>query len=289
MSNKMTPIKNQLHFGSCASFAVCAALDALVKAKTGAEYPESERFLWYTSKDRKNGRGDKDECISIGEILATAQNLGNCWEESCPYDKTALVRPDAAAYTEALKMKVSGEPATGRVKISVDSFKQMLAAGVPIIIAYNIMDKADMRTATYNRQGIMRAPQTPNPDGAHGVLFVGYDDDKVDDTLASKPKGFFKFKNSWGLENKGYKVGENGYFYMPYDYVNETNINEAWVVREQAIAPHPARAGGANAVSAEAEAPGAAADDMLIVVPQLEPIEGFRIIHGKQPCDVFQY
>jgi C1A family cysteine protease len=52
--------------------------------------------------------------------------------------------------------------------------------------------------------------------GGHSVLCVGYDDNKK----------LFRIRNSWEKA-----VGENGYFYIPYDYVTNPDLaSDFWVI-----------------------------------------------------------
>ena len=49
------------------------------------------------------------------------------------------------------------------------------------------------------------------------MLAVGYDD----------ATQCFTFRNSWGV-----KVGDNGYFYMPYAYLTNTSLaSDLWTIR----------------------------------------------------------
>jgi C1A family cysteine protease len=52
--------------------------------------------------------------------------------------------------------------------------------------------------------------------GGHAICFVGYD---------SKKK-LIKFKNSWGTN-----WGDNGYGYLPYNYINDF-CWDAWAVKD---------------------------------------------------------
>ena len=53
--------------------------------------------------------------------------------------------------------------------------------------------------------------------GGHAVMAVGYDDNK----------GHFVVRNSWGME-----WGDNGYFYMPYEFIISDNYcSDFWAVQ----------------------------------------------------------
>ena len=54
-------------------------------------------------------------------------------------------------------------------------------------------------------------------DGGHAVVCCGYDDEKQ----------LFLIHNSWGTD-----LGDNGYYYLPYDYVTTTDLSDDfWTIR----------------------------------------------------------
>ncbi|WP_229926312.1 C1 family peptidase [Xylella fastidiosa] len=54
-------------------------------------------------------------------------------------------------------------------------------------------------------------------EGGHAVLCVGYDDEIR----------HFRIRNSWGNN-----VGEDGYFWMPYEYISNTQLaDDFWVIK----------------------------------------------------------
>ena len=54
--------------------------------------------------------------------------------------------------------------------------------------------------------------------GGHAVMAAGYDDERK----------MLLVRNSWGKD-----WGEDGYFWMPYEYITNTrNCSDFWTIRE---------------------------------------------------------
>jgi C1A family cysteine protease len=63
--------------------------------------------------------------------------------------------------------------------------------------------------------GLLTLPQPgEETQGGHAVLVVGYDD----------ARGLLIVRNSWSTQ-----WGDQGYFYMPYEYVRRGLASDAWV------------------------------------------------------------
>ena len=68
------------------------------------------------------------------------------------------------------------------------------------------------------KTGIMPMPEEDEDMlGGHAVMAAGYDNDTR----------MFLVRNSWGKN-----WGDNGYFWMPYDYISKTkNCSDFWTIR----------------------------------------------------------
>jgi hypothetical protein len=215
-------VKDQGSYGSCVGFALCSMIE-IVPVALGIVQDESERFIWYNSKNADGlGSPNTNRGTFIHTAVATTQTLGSCWEIKCPYT-TPLATPPPAAYTQGLKMKV--KKAYRLAGNTLNDYKAMLSIGWPVIVGWDIFgDAAYQRRYLFgdytNRTGIMLMPPAPRPGrtNGHAVVFVGYDDSTR----------LIKFKNSWGTGR-----GDKGYYYMPYDYLQWTY--DAWVLWDQDI------------------------------------------------------
>jgi len=105
------------------------------------------------------------------------------------------------------------------VPVELDAWKHALAEGHPIIFGIVLFESFDKQ----RKKGLVPLPSTNETGreshGAHAMLCVGYSDrDRV-----------FIVRNSWGPE-----WGDQGYCYMPYDYVMnpELNLGDSWIIQQ---------------------------------------------------------
>jgi C1A family cysteine protease len=142
-------------------------------------------------------------------------DLGVCPETSWDYSpKKFSMKPLTKCYEEALNNQV-----LEYLRITphtVYEVKHCLADGFPVAFGFMVFDS--FMTNAVARSGIAPIPH-PNEssNGGHAVLAVGYDDSKK----------CFIVRNSWGTD-----WGMDGYFYMPYWYVETPNVAaDFWTIR----------------------------------------------------------
>jgi C1A family cysteine protease len=93
------------------------------------------------------------------------------------------------------------------------SIKGCLAHGYPIVFGFTVYPSIDRAEA----HGVLPMPGTSErEDGGHCVVLVGYND---------KDRHFI-VRNSWGTD-----WGDEGYFYMPYEYVLRSDLStDFWTI-----------------------------------------------------------
>lgn len=220
----MTPVENQGELSSCTANAIAGAYEYLIKRHTNRHADMSRLFIYYNARWRnREQHEDAGSVIQYG--MESLQKFGACNEKTWPYKpKAVLEKPSRHSYTEAAKFKVLDMQ---KVNVALPDWKRCLAEGYPIVFGCVLFDTFDK----CNDQGGV----VPMPDpralqrgehGRHAMLAVGYSDiDQV-----------FIVRNSWGND-----WGDQGYCYMPYNYLMSEKLNggDCWMLRGEDNLPRP--------------------------------------------------
>jgi C1A family cysteine protease len=105
----------------------------------------------------------------------------------------------------------------------LERVKAGLAAGHPAMFGFTVYDSIAQADATG------RIP-FPGPreriEGGHAVVAIGYDDKmKIENKGGTAIAGAFLIRNSWGAA-----WGENGYGWLPYEYLTRGLAEDFWSV-----------------------------------------------------------
>jgi len=219
----MTEIENQADSNSCVANAVAGAYEYLCKRKAmengdaGDDVGDISRlFIYYVGRKRDlfNGYSGnikvKDEGMFVRGAIEALQMKGACLAETFPFDLEKVNEmPDREAFAEAMDYKISDAM---KVPLDLDAMKSCLAEGYPIVFAL----KLTKQFYTPDERGYVRTPDPEDPmaaeHGRHGMLLVGYSDRQE----------VFIVRNSWGTE-----WGDEGYGYVPYDYIANADFTDA--------------------------------------------------------------
>ena len=211
----MTNIENQENTNSCVANAVAGAYEYLVKKHNEQDYDVSRLFIYYNARDL--GGIDGDNGSIIADAIDGLRSYGACSEETWPFKESSVNKPPSdEAYGEAAEFVVEDMLL---VPVNLIAWKTCLAEGYPIVFGISLYESFDK----HPKKGVVPMP-TPNEvsraaHGGHAMLCVGYSDtDKV-----------FIVRNSWG---DGW--GDNGYCYIPYDYLVNPRFNDgdSWIIRQ---------------------------------------------------------
>lgn len=220
-----TKVEDQSQSNSCCANAAAGAYEYLCKrvaASTGDEVGDISRlFIYFVG--RKNdqvrwGQGFhkvKDEGITLSGAANALEAQGACLESTWAFDLSKVNdRPPAECFEEAANYKVTE---VKLVPTDLTAMKQCLAEGFPIVFGCKLT-----KPFFAAPKGVVRTPDPSDPQsaehGRHAMLLVGYSDHKE----------VFIVRNSWGEH-----WGDQGYCYMPYDYLAnpELNMGGMWSCR----------------------------------------------------------
>lgn len=205
-------IKNQGPQGACSAFSLVSVIEYFIHKILRDSVDLSEAFVYYNAR-KLSGDTEIDEGATFTEIIQSIRDNGVCLEELCPYNpKVYNEEPSEEAYGEADSRKITEAK---NVRLEVDDIKSALAQGYPVVISARAF-----RSYVTNANGVLSMPSSKELDDDkahnHAMVICGYID----------KEGFFIVRNSWGTN-----FGDNGYCYLPYEYVRTPNVlNGAYVV-----------------------------------------------------------
>ncbi|MBH8572949.1 C1 family peptidase [Nostocaceae cyanobacterium CENA369] len=222
-----SPVRDQGSLNSCTAFAAIALLEYFENRNFGKTTDASPLFLYQTARNKMNVQGDVG--VSIRETMKALALFGVPPEESWPYDEDNVnEEPPPYCYAYAQNYKTLKYFLLDYAGITTESLlfqvKAVLAAGFPCIFGLTLYSSVYEETNV--KKGYIPYPD-PNKDkvvGGHTAVVVGYDDYKFIRCADRQhySKGAFLVRNSWGSE-----WGENGYGWLPYDYVL-AGLTAAW-------------------------------------------------------------
>jgi C1A family cysteine protease len=204
------PIWDQANLGSCVPHGGDrAAVYAL--AKEGTRVTSSQLFSYWNGRSLE-GTTDQDSGMYVRDICKALNKWGLAPEEDWPYDTSRFTEtPPSKAYSDAAEHEATVYAAVAQDE---NQMKSVLASGFPIIIGFTVYESFE--SAEANSTGQIPMPgKNEGVLGGHCMLVVGYGTDK------------WIMANSWGT---GW--GDNGYCYMPMEYLLDPNLSDDfWMIK----------------------------------------------------------
>lgn len=208
-----SPVEDQGNLGSCTGNAI-AGLIELVNRKKNKTFDISRLFIYYEERVLI-GTVRRDSGAYIRDGIKVCYTKGAPLETLWPYNLSKWAsKPVTAAYTDAAKRKVTGYQRC----TNFAAIKNALAAGNPVVAGFTVYESFESNAVATT--GMMPYPNTNNEQvlGGHAIAIVGYDD--------NLNGGRFICRNSWGPS-----WGDQGYFYMPYQVIQNTNMSsDFWLI-----------------------------------------------------------
>jgi hypothetical protein len=220
----MSPVEDQGATSSCVANAVAGAYEYWLH-RVDDQAPDISRLFVYYNARWRAGDQDEDSGAYIQLAMETLGDFGACTEATWPFEKKLLKRqPGRTAYEEASSFRVHRRE---KMPLELDQWKQALAQGIPIVFGCILFESFD---ECNQRGGVVPMPSPEEVQreshGGHAMCAVGYsDEDEV-----------FIVRNSWGSA-----WGEEGYCYMPYNYLMSPKFNgeDCWVFVPEQEMPVP--------------------------------------------------
>ncbi len=209
-------IYDQSSIGSCTANSLCWGLKMLDNS-----FNPSRLFLYYNSRLFDEREGDNSVVIDDGTTIKQGINVllkkGICSESIWPYDITKFAdKPNENATKDAINHRLIKY---NIINQDINSMKQCLYNGYPFTFGIYLFESFE-DDDTVDDTGIIPLPNKETEEllGGHALIAVGYDDEKR----------LIKFANSWG---RGW--GDNGYGYIPYDYILDDDLtDDLWVLTD---------------------------------------------------------
>ena len=213
-----SPVENQLELGSCTAHAAAGMVEYFEKRAFGKHIDASRLFMYKTTRNLMQVTGDTGAWLR--ETMGALTLCGVPDEKYWPYKiKSFDNEPSGFVYSLAENYSTvkyfCHDPLGSEIKPPevLNSVKGYLAAGIPAMFGFwgfqSFEDTDVPGDIPYPCKG-------ENAQWGHAVMAVGYDDDRKITNIKCKCEtvGALMIRNSWGNS-----WGDNGYGWLPYDYV----------------------------------------------------------------------
>ena len=224
-----SPVEDQGNIGSCTAHAGVGIIEYYERKSFGRHIDASRLFLYKVTRNLMKMEGD------TGAFLRTTMGamvlFGVPPEEYWPYNddgKEFDQEPPAFCYAfaqnyQTVKYFRHDPPGTTGNTI-LNKVKTYLDSGHPAMLGFTVYSSIEQADET----GRIPFPSPKEKiEGGHAIVAMGYDDKmKIKNKYGKiETTGAFCIRNSWGR-----KWGEDGYGWLPYEYVLKGLAEDFWSV-----------------------------------------------------------
>lgn len=212
-SGFLPEVQEVANTAAAVGFAVSSVIEYGLKAVSSPKlYTPSELFIYYNARVMDGTQNNPNAGASIRNGCRTFSDLGAPPEDYWPFNVYRVVeKPDQDAYNDSVRGLVKKYERV--VNSDPANITAVLSNSIPVIFGMSIYDS--FMTATVAKNGKVKMPtSTDTLLGGHVMTLVGYNSTS------------FIARNVWGSE-----WGDNGYCYIPYDYLTNTNMaDDFWAI-----------------------------------------------------------
>jgi len=232
-----SPIENQETLGSCTANAGVGLIEYYERKAFGKHIDASRLFLYKATRNLLHWTGDTGAFLrtTMGAMVLLGVPPEEYWRyEIADYDKepSAFCYAFAQNYQSIKYFKL--DPRVTPKDLLLERIRTFIAYGLPSMFGFSVFNSIGQA----EDDGKIPYPSSrENVTGGHAVVAVGYDDKmKIKNTIdGEETTGALLIRNSWGTE-----WGDNGYGWLPYDYVLQglaidwwTLLKNEWINTEQ--------------------------------------------------------
>jgi C1A family cysteine protease len=222
-----SPVEDQGTLGSCTANAGVGMVEYFERKAFGRHIDASRLFLYKVTRNLLRLTGDTGAYLR--STMGAMRLFGVPPEEYWEYDISQFDKePPAFCYAFASNYQAIKYVRLDKSNLTkqalVDSIKENLSKGIPSMFGFTVYESIEQASA----DGKIPFPcNTEKVLGGHAIMAVGYDNNlKIKNNGCGEVStGAFLIRNSWGTS-----WGEQGYGYLPYEYVLQELAVDWWTI-----------------------------------------------------------